>query len=75
MFDVRAACEDALQVHPAPLHINPHVKETHDPVELVFPAQGIFFKHLVGTQEGKAQPLTFSLRDTPKLKLGSHQVV
>lgn len=56
MFDVRTACEDALQVDPAPLHINPHVEEGHDPVQLVFPAQGIFFKHLVGTQEGRTQP-------------------
>lgn len=79
MFDVGAACEDALQVDPAPLHVNPHVEESHDPVELVFPAQGVFFKNLVGAQEGRAHPLTSSLRDTPNLtencKLGSHQVV
>lgn len=62
MFDVRTACEDAFQVDPPPLHVNPHVKESHDSVQLVLPAQGIFFKNLVGTQEDRAQMLTFSLR-------------
>lgn len=46
MFDVSTACEDALQVHPAPLDINPNIKESHDAIQLVFPAQSIFFKHL-----------------------------
>lgn len=61
MFDVCTACEDAFQVDPAPLHINPHVKESHDSVQLVLPAQGIFFKHLVGTQEDSSNPY-FSLK-------------
>ena len=49
--DVRAACEDAFQVDPAPLHVDPHVEEGHDAVQLVLPAQGILLKHLEGQQK------------------------
>lgn len=47
VLDIRTACEDAFQVDPPSLHIDPHVKESHDPIQLVFPAQGIFFENLV----------------------------
>lgn len=46
MFDVSAAREDAFQVDPATLDIDPNVKQSHDAIELVLPAQGIFLKHL-----------------------------
>lgn len=48
VLDVRAAREDAFQVDPAPLHINPHVEQSHDAVQLVLPAQGILFENLMG---------------------------
>lgn len=46
MFDVSTACKDTFQIDPASLHINPDIKQSHDSIQLVFPAQGIFFKHL-----------------------------
>ena len=46
MFDVCAAREDALQVDPASLHVNPHVKEGVDPVQPLLPRQSIILKHL-----------------------------
>lgn len=46
MFDVSTACEDAFQIDPTTLDINPNIKQSHDPIQLVFPTQGIFLKHL-----------------------------
>jgi len=46
VFDVCAAGEDALQVDPAALHVDPHVEQSHDAVQLVLPAQGVLLKHL-----------------------------
>lgn len=46
MLDVGAASEDALKVDPATLDIDPHVKQRHDAVQLVLPAQSILLKHL-----------------------------
>lgn len=51
MFNVSTACEDAFQIDPTALHINPNIKESHDAIELVFPAQGIFLKHLGGKKK------------------------
>ena len=48
LFDVCAASEDPLQVHPAPLYINPHIEQTVDAVQLVLPRQCIFLKLLQG---------------------------
>ena len=38
--------EDALQIHPVPLHVDPHVKESVDPVELVLPRDSLLLEHL-----------------------------
>ncbi len=46
MLDVSAASEYSLQVDPASLHINPHVKQTIDTIKAVLPGEGIIFKHL-----------------------------
>lgn len=46
MFDVSTASEDAFQINPAPLDIDPNIKESHDTIQLVLPAQSIFLKHL-----------------------------
>lgn len=46
MFDISTASEDAFQIDPATLNINPDIKESHDAIQLVLPAQGIFLKHL-----------------------------
>ena len=54
VFDVGAAGEDALQVHPAALHVDPDVKQRHDAVQLVLPAQSVLLKHL-GDGEGKKE--------------------
>lgn len=51
MFNVSTACEDAFQINPAALNINPNVKEGHDTVEFIFPAQGIFLKNLTGVEK------------------------
>lgn len=46
MFDVGTTSKDAFQINPATLDINPNVKESHDTIQLVLPAQSIFLKHL-----------------------------
>lgn len=53
VLDVRAAREDALQVDPAPLHVDPHVEEGHDAVQLVFPAQRVLLEHLAGRRRAE----------------------
>lgn len=53
MFNVSTASEDAFQINPATLNVNPNVKEGHDPVEFIFPAQGIFLKNLRGGRKEK----------------------
>lgn len=51
VLDVCTACEDAFQVDPAPLDVDPHVKEGHDAVQLVFPAQGVLLENLAGRRK------------------------
>lgn len=46
VLDVCTASKDTLQVDPSPLDIYPDIKKRHDTVQLVFPAKGIFLKHL-----------------------------
>ena len=46
MLDVGRAWEDALQVDPASLDVDPDVEEGVDPVQLLLPRQGFLFKHL-----------------------------
>lgn len=46
MLDISTSCEDAFQVHPAALDINPDVKQSHDAIQFVLPAQSVFLKHL-----------------------------
>lgn len=46
VLDVCTTSKDTLQVDPSPLDIDPDIKECHDTVQLVFPAKGIFLKHL-----------------------------
>ena len=46
MFDVSTACENALQIDPSPLNVDPHIKESIDPVQSIFPGHGVVFKHL-----------------------------
>lgn len=45
-LDVCAAREDALQVDPAPLDVDPHVKQRVDAIQLLLPRYGLLFKHL-----------------------------
>ena len=78
MLDVRAACEDALQVDPAPLHVDPHVEEGHDAVQLVFPAQGVLLKHLAdeaGQRSAAASPLSDMPEPIPRYRRTSYQVM
>lgn len=51
VLDVCAALEDALQVHPSPLHVNPHIKQDVDAIELVLPGEGLLLKHLSSKQQ------------------------
>lgn len=46
MFDVSTASEDAFQINPATLDIDPNIEESHDTIQLVLPAQSIFLKYL-----------------------------
>ena len=63
MFDVRAAGEDALQVDPAALHVDPDVKQSHDAVQLVLPAERILLKHLGGGGRRKVEMTMWLLYD------------
>lgn len=36
-FDVRRATEDALEIHPASLYVDPHVKQRIDAVQFLLP--------------------------------------
>ena len=45
-LDVGRSTEDTLQVNPATLHINPDIKQSVDPVELVLPGDSLLFKYL-----------------------------
>lgn len=56
MFDVSTASKDAFQIDPATLDVNPNVKQSHDAIQLVLPAQGIFLKHL-GEKKKKSMVL------------------
>ena len=55
VLDVCAALEDALQVHPSPLDIDPHIKQDVDAIELVLPGEGLLFKHLKQRAAGPNQ--------------------
>ena len=46
MFDVSTAGKDAFKIDPATLDINPNIKQSHDAIQLVLPAQSVFLKHL-----------------------------
>jgi len=46
VLDVCTASKDTLEVDPSPLDIYPDIKQCHDTVQLIFPAKGIFLKHL-----------------------------
>ena len=47
MLDVRVASEDALEVHPLALHIDPDIEEDVDAVELVFPRRRLLLELFV----------------------------
>ena len=47
VLDVGTASEDSLQIHPATLYIDPHIKQGIDPVQPVLPSQCFVLKHLV----------------------------
>ena len=47
LHDVRTAHEDALQVHPAPLHVDPHVEQHAHARQLVAPALRLLREHAV----------------------------
>ena len=51
-FDISTATEDAVQIHPTTLDINPHIKHIMDAVQLLFPLKGILFKHLKNKKKG-----------------------
>ena len=46
VLDVSTASEDTLQVDPASLHVNPHIKHSIDTVQPLLPLHGIILKHL-----------------------------
>ena len=46
MFDVSTAGKDTFKIDPATLDINPNIKQSHDAIQLVLPAQSVFLKHL-----------------------------
>lgn len=46
MLDICTTSKDTLQVDPSPLDVYPDIKECHDTVQFVFPAEGILLKHL-----------------------------
>ena len=47
MANVSTAGEYSFEIHPLALHVNPHIKEGIDAVQLVVPSVGLFFKYLV----------------------------
>ena len=59
-LDICTATEDAIQVHPSTLHINPHIKHIVDAVQLLFPLKGILFKHLLKTCPHTQKMITLS---------------
>jgi len=46
VLDVGRASEDAFQVDPATLDVNPDIKQRVDAVQLVFPGQRLLLKFL-----------------------------
>lgn len=54
MFDVSTASKDAFQIDPATLDINPNIKQSHDAIQLVLPAQSIFLKYLQEQKQEQA---------------------
>ncbi len=59
MFDVSTPGEDAFQIDPATLDINPNIKQSHDAIQLVLPAQGVFLKHLRGKKNKSLMLMQF----------------
>lgn len=75
MLDVCTAREDAFQVDPAPLDVDPYVKEGHDAVQLVFPAQGVLLENLASRRKEELdrhpfQSLNTHAKRTEKRRLG-----
>ncbi len=68
VFDVCASCENAFQVNPSALHVDPDVKQSHDAVEFVLPAQSVLLEHLPRTETSHRG--TF-LSNTQLLSFGS----
>ncbi|KAH9392991.1 hypothetical protein TYRP_006090 [Tyrophagus putrescentiae] len=50
-LNVRAAAEDALQVDPPGLHVDPHVEDGVDAIQLLLPAEGVLLKFAVVGRE------------------------
>ena len=63
MLDVGTSCEDALQVDPAALHIDPHVKQVVDAVQTVLPRKGILLEFLQEQQSFRVNHKVISTRD------------
>ncbi len=62
MFDVCASGEDAFQVNPSALHVDPDVKQSHDAVEFVLPAQSVLLEHLRRTETSHGGTFLSSIR-------------
>jgi hypothetical protein len=45
MLDVGATGEDALEVDPLSLNVDPHVEKHVDAIELLLPRHGVLFEH------------------------------
>lgn len=71
MLDVCTAREDAFQVDPAPLDVDPYVEEGHDAVQLVFPAQGVLLENLASRRrESSTATQNMCAKRTEKRRLG-----
>ena len=70
MFDVGAATEDALEVDPAALDVDPHVKEGVDAVQLVLPRLRLLLKllHTTHSRAGYTWLATMLTRFTTIIK-------
>lgn len=61
MFDVGTASKDAFQIDPATLDINPNIKQSHDAIQLVLPAQSIFLKYLQEQKKEQAVDKVYNI--------------
>lgn len=64
MLDVGTAREDAFQVDPAPLDVDPYIEEGHDAVQLVFPAQGVLLENLASRRKEELDRYPFHSQNT-----------